>query len=121
MRKTKQIKIDDMEITVKELRVKDIRQIINQMSEVKEMDQAMELLPLLTDLPAEKIDDLAPSELHHIWGAAREVNDFFLSLMEKTGLVPALKAAIQSNLTEAFADLSKGDTPAALTTDTASS
>jgi hypothetical protein len=120
MRKTKRIKIDDLEITVKELRVKDIRQIIDRLSEVRELDQALELLPLLTDLPAEKIDDLAPSELNQVWEAAREVNAFFLDLMKKTGLVTALTGAIQSNLTEAFAGLSNGDTPTALTTDTAS-
>jgi hypothetical protein len=80
----------------------------------------MELLPLLTDLPAEKIDDLAPSELNHIWEAAKEVNAFFLSLIEKTGMVPALKTAIQSNLTEAFAGLSKEATPTVSSTDTPS-
>jgi hypothetical protein len=114
------IKIDGLEITVKELRVKDIRQIVGRISDVSELDQAMELLPLLTDLPPEKIDDLAPSELNDIWEAAREVNAFFLSLMEKTGLTSALKNALRNNLTEAFAGLSKEGIPSVSTTDTAS-
>ncbi|SDU38279.1 phage tail assembly protein [Desulfobacula phenolica] len=120
MRKTKSIKIDDLEITVKELRVKDIRQIMDNMSDFSGMDQALELLPLVTDLTAEKLDDMAPSEINQIWEAVREVNAFFLNLLTKSGMAEALKNSVLSSLTEAFADLSNGDMPDVLSTDSAS-
>ena len=111
MRKTKSIKIDDIEITVKELRVKDIRQIMNSLSDINDIQNAIELLPMVTDLPAEKIEEMAPSELSQVWDAAKEVNAFFLSMMEKSGVVTALKNSIQTHLTASFAELSKPVTP----------
>jgi hypothetical protein len=113
MRKTKLIKIDDLEITVKELRVKDIRQIMNSLSDINDIQNAIELLPMVTDLPTEKIEEMAPSELNQVYDAAKEVNAFFLSLMEKSGIVTALKTSIQTNLTASFAELSRPGTPTA--------
>lgn len=110
MRKTKLIKIDDLEITVKELRVKDIRQILDDLSEVSGVDDAIALLPLITDLPIEKFDDMAPSELNQVLDAAKEVNSFFLTTLEKTGIVKALKESVLGNLTKSFAESSKPGT-----------
>nr|WP_319491803.1 phage tail assembly protein [uncultured Desulfobacter sp.] len=121
MRKTKSIKIDDLEITLKELRVKDIRQILNRLSDLSGVEDAMELLPMVTDLPAEKLEEMAPSELNQVWEAAKEVNAFFLSLLEKSGVITALKDSIQASLTELFAELSRQDMSTALDTDSPSS
>jgi len=110
MRKTKSIKIDDLEINVKELRVKDIRQILNSLSDIRGINDAMALLPMATDLPVEKLDEMAPSELNQVWEAAREVNDFFLGMLEKSGMITALRSSIQNNLTASFVELSKPGT-----------
>lgn len=110
MRKTKSIKIDDLEITVKELRVKDIRQMLDSLSDISGIEQALELLPMVTDLQAEKLEEMAPSELNQVWEAAKEVNAFFLSVVEKSGVVKILKSSILSNLTASFAELSKPGT-----------
>ena len=121
MRKTKAIKIDDLEITVKELRVKDIRKIMDSMSDFSGMDQVLELLPLVTDLSAKRLDEMAPSEINQIWEAAREVNAFFLNLLIKSGVTTALKSSVLNSLTESFADLSSGDTQNVSTTGSVSS
>ena len=113
MRQTKSIKIDDLEITVKELRVKDIRQMLDSLSDISGVEHALELLPMVTDLPPEKLDDMAPSELNQVWEAAREVNAFFLGLLEKGGVITALKTSILGNLTKSFAGSSKPDTQTA--------
>lgn len=110
MRKTKSIKIDDLEITVKELRVKDIRQMLGSLSDIRGVEHALELLPMVTDLPPEKLEEMAPSELNQVWEAAMDVNAFFLSTLEKTGVTKAVKDSMLNSLTEAFAKSSKPGT-----------
>jgi len=88
MRKIKTIKIDDREIIIKELRVKDIKAIFDSESENTLMDH----LPLVTDLSATDIEDLAPSELSLVWNAVKEVNADFLALMEKSGITKSIEA-----------------------------
>lgn len=121
MRKTKSIKIDDLEITVKELRVKDIRKLLDGLSEISGIEQALELLPMVTDLPPEKLEGMAPSELGQVWDAAKDVNAFFLNLLEQSGVTKALKDSILANLTTSFVELSNPDIPDASLTDLLSS
>ena len=122
MRKMKTVKIDDREITVKELRVKDIRRIMEQ-AEAENFSMAAvgDLLPLAVDLDPAAVEDLAPSEIKILWEAFREVNGAFFDLAARVGVGKALAAEIEKSLTEAFAGLSSAATPAPPTTATPSS
>ena len=105
MRQTKTIKIDEREITVKELRVKDIRQLIEKAEDLdKGFEQIEGMLPLATDLSLSKLEDMAPSELKTLWDAFKEVNAVFFDLVAKTGIVKELKSSILKDLTKIFAD-----------------
>ena len=119
MRKTKTIKVDAREITIRELRVKDIRKILesteNDASDM--LTQAEALLPLVTDLKLKEIEDMAPSELKILWDAFREVNSDFLALTGRLGIGEALKDFVRKNLIDAFADLSNEDMPTSGDTD----
>lgn len=106
MRKIKTIKIDEREITIKELRVKDIKQIFDTESENTLMDH----LPLVTDLSKEDIEDLAPSELSTVWNAVKEVNADFLALMEKSGILKSIETMAMKILMQPSADSSNPDT-----------
>lgn len=107
MRKTKTIKIDDREITIKELRVKDIRQLMDQAGGGDfGLSRIGDLLPMVTDLEPEALDDMAPSEIKTLWDAFREVNAVFFDLAARAGVGKVLAAEIQKSLTEAFAGLS---------------
>ncbi len=123
MRKQKTIKIDDLEITVKELRIKDIKRIIGQGDDLLggDLGQMEELLPIVTDLPLSAIDDMSPSELKIIWEVFREVNEVFLELVAKTEIVEVLKSSILKDLTALFADSLDQVTPTHGNMDTLSS
>jgi hypothetical protein len=113
MRKIKQIKIDDREITIKELRVKDIKAVFN-----GESTTLLDHLPLVTNLSATDIDDLAPSELAIIWESVQEVNASFLALMEKSGLMKSIEATAMQLLTQPSVASSNPDTSQSGNTDT---
>lgn len=114
MRKIKTIKIDEREITIKELRVKDIKQIFDGESGQTLMDH----LPLVTDLSKEDIDDLAPSELSTVWNAVKEVNADFLALMAKSGILKSIEATAMKILMQPSAGSSNPDTMPSWTMDT---
>lgn len=106
MRKSKSIKIDDLEIIVKELRVKDVRKLLD-MAETSEDDMMSlvdQFLPMVTDLKTDNLENMAPSELKIVWEAFSEVNADFLEWAGRLGIMKALGSLIQSHLTEAFAD-----------------
>ena len=112
MRKIKTIKIDGREIRVKELRVKDIRRLLDQAgAEDFSLARLGEALPMATDLAPADIDDMAPSEIKVLWEAFREVNAVFFDLAARAGIAKTLAATLRQSLTEAFADLSSADTP----------
>lgn len=123
MRKQKTIKIDEKEITVRELRVKDIRNIIEQADKLISggLDQIEKILPLTTDLTLSQIEDMAPSELQIIWNAFREVNACFFDLVAKTGLAETFKSSILKDSIALFATLSDQATESPGNTDTPSS
>jgi len=111
MRRTKTIKIDEREITVKELRVKDIRQLIEKAEDLDKGFEQMEgMLPLATNLSLSQLEDMAPSELKKVWESFREVNAVFFDLVAKTGIVKELKSSILKDLTKVFAASLNQDT-----------
>ena len=105
MRKTKTIKIDDREIVVKELRVKDIRNMLSKADDIKGAEDFFTLLPAAVNLEPAELDEYAPSELKTIYDAFREVNAVFFSLAAKSGIFGILKNSILKNLTDISADL----------------
>lgn len=123
MRKQKTIKIDETEVTVRELRVKDIRMIIEQGDKLVGggLDEIEKILPLATDLTIAQIEDMAPSELQTVWNVFREVNAVFFELVAKTGIVETLKSSISKDLTALFVTLSDQVTENPGNTDTPSS
>ena len=108
MRKIKTIKIYEKEITIKELRVKDIRKMIA-MSETPGDDilgDVGKLLPLTVDISPQELEELAPSEIKMLWEGFKEVNADFLAVIERLGIARTFESLIKKHLTEAFADLS---------------
>ena len=90
MRKSKIIKIDDKEITVKELRVKDILSVFD-MAWQEGFDgwseQIQTFLPKITaGISIEDLKKMAPSEIKQIVDAAKEVNNDFLAVARTLGL-----------------------------------
>jgi len=132
MRKSKRIKIDDREITVYELRVKDIRQLMDlgEVNDVAGLRERIDIaLPMATDLAANDMDGMAPSELMQVWGAFREVNADFFGWLDKTGIAATLGSTVLSELKHsmlqassvASAGLSSEGTPPPPSTASASS
>ena len=103
MRLHKTIKIDDREITVKELRVKDIRHLVDLAGKGLTGDNADQVLEMSIGLKMTDMDDLAPSEIKIIWDAVREVNADFLSGLDAVGLKAKLRQLIDDHLISAFA------------------
>lgn len=95
MRKSKNIKIDDKEITVKELRVKDILEIFNTIGQegIENLgNQIQTFLPMFTkDVSLEDLESMSPSEINQIVEALKEVNSDFLSLASRLGLDKLIK------------------------------
>lgn len=110
MRKTKTIKIDDREITVKELRVKDIIALAGDVGgeSGNTLEVVQKMLPLCVDIDKDALLDFAPSELRQLYVAFQEVNADFLEIVKALGLDKAKDAiveAIQTTLSSSLADL----------------
>ena len=104
MRKSKIIKLDDLELTVKELKVRQIWQLFQQ-DGAAAVDMLARLEQLLEwccpELSRDAAMDLAPSELKTIYSAFEEVNADFLELARKMGLdavLESLRAEIANSL-----------------------
>ena len=124
MRKTKILKIDDKEIIVKELRVKDIREILLIGEGLEDGDilkNIEKLLPYAADIKLEELECMAPSEIKTIWEGFKEVNADFLAVIERLGIAKTFESLIRKHLTEAFADLPSTDISESGNTDGASS
>ncbi|MFA5704444.1 MAG: hypothetical protein WC982_13125 [Advenella sp.] len=141
MRRSKRIKIDDREIEVLELRVKDLRALPELVSGgldggLKGFEEAAgRILPLCTTLTLQDADDMAPSELRAVWGAFREVNADFFEMQAKAraaagrvgildDLMTAVRESVRAELsrsTSAFVCSSSEGTPMPPSTDTDSS
>jgi hypothetical protein len=98
MRKVKTIKIDDKEITLKELRVKDIKVMLDG-AKAGDLANIESYLPVVSGLTMAEIEELAPSELKLVVDAAKEVNADFLAGLDMLGIMSTIKAMIQKQLT----------------------
>lgn len=108
MRKTKTIKIDDREITVRELRVKDIRMVMEKAGDLAAgFANLPEILPLASDISVSDLEEMAPSELETVWGAFKEVNSVFFNLAVKSGIPQMMKDSLLTDLTATYAGLLK--------------
>ncbi len=130
MRKTKTIKIDGKEITVKELKIKTIFKLwdnffTKDMSLASFREMFGDLLPVMApELKMDDLEDMAPSEIRFLWDTFREVNaDFFAVVrLEGAGQVLAeLKKALLSDFANLFAGLLNPVTSMSGNTDTDSS
>jgi hypothetical protein len=112
MPKSKTVKIDDKEFTIKEMSVKVIRTILETAERAEEDDffkEAETLIPQITGIKLDDIEEMAPSEIKILWKAFLEVNADFLSAIERLGIKEAFISSIQKHLTDAFADLLNED------------
>ena len=123
MRKFKVVKIDDREITIHELRVKDIMSVADGKT-TDLLALIKELLPKATSLTLKEIQNMSPSELKLIYDAFKEVNEVFFGLaasLKLTSLLETLKqgalTAVQKDLSKLFADSSNGGIQEPQTTD----
>lgn len=95
MRRRKTIKIDEREITVYEVRPRDVMEV-GDIFEKEGMGKAlMAELPRFTDLPKEDLYDMAPSELRQIYDAFMEVNSDFFDAARAVGLIKVLTDVAQ--------------------------
>lgn len=119
MRKTKTIKIDNLEVTFKELRVRDVRALMDAADELNDGNLAAmfdRIVPLCCDFPKDKLEDLAPSEMVVLYEAFKDVNEALLSGLKKSGLLEVLEHRWRTVLTTLPALLLNGDTPTSSTT-----
>ena len=93
MRKRKVIKIDDREITIKEMTIKEIMGLASGFTEMESTNlddfkkQIDKILPMVTDISLDDIIGMAPSEANEIYEAVKEVNAVFFEMAEKIGLL----------------------------------
>ena len=113
MRKRKTIKVDSREITVKELMVKEIMDIFNDMTSIEGnsmagfADEIKKILPLATDLTLDDLYTMAPSEIKEIYDAIKEVNAVFFDLAESLGIAKMLEG-VKNSIVSDFSGLVLG-------------
>ena len=115
MRKRNVIKIDDKEITVKELTVKEIISIGNKLtSESKEGFDSIKAVfgehfaVGIEGISFPELWDLAPSELDQIYKAFKEVNHVFFQVARQAGLIEmieTIKEALKQDFLKSLATL----------------
>ena len=98
MRKSKIIKIDDQEIAIKELRVRDVYYLLGLDEKEPLFDRLDNILSRCSDLNRDKIFDMTPSELEIVWEGFREVNASFLDVAANLGF----KADLLQDLTKSI-------------------
>lgn len=101
MRKSKIIKIDDLEVTLKALRVRDIYELFND-DDVSLMDRFNEILARCSDLDFDGLLDMTGDDLKNLMDGFLEVNAGFLELAAVLGL-EELPQLIKNTLKEQFA------------------
>lgn len=98
MRKTKRLKINDKEITVKELMIREIIEMADN-DQIKSgvnvglLDIVKSILPNAVDgLTAEDMLDMYPSEIKTVYDAFKEVNEVFFGILASQTLEPVINA-----------------------------
>lgn len=113
MRQRKVVKIDEREITVKEMTIAEIMTVITDFTEMKSTgiddfkQQIDKILPMVSDISLEDILKLAPSEAKEIYDTVREVNAVFFDLAENIGLQKIL-GDLKSSIISDFSSLVVG-------------
>ena len=107
MRKQEKLLINDKEIIVQELRVKDVYKFGSRLSELKDGVQVADLkgiveevLPEVSNIKAEELMDLSFSELEELEKAFWNVNKSFLKRLDQLGIKDKIKNIINVDLTE---------------------
>jgi hypothetical protein len=109
MRKSKIIKIDTLEITIKELRVRDIYELFSGDEDAPMLDRFDDLLTRCMDIDREQMLDMTPSDLKTIWDGFREVNVAFLDMAALVG-IDDLPGLLKESLQSQFALSLQADT-----------
>lgn len=111
MPKCKVIKIDEKEIIVNELSVKDLLSLFDESDPEKGIEgflgQVDEFLPRATDAKLDELKQMAPSELKLLYDAFKEVNAVFFDVARFLGL-GSLLTQIKSSLVKDFGGLFAG-------------
>jgi hypothetical protein len=109
MRKTKTLQINNEEITVKELSVRDVMGFWDRLDDADTrslVDQAAELMKKCAGLDPEALKGLYPSEIEALWDAVKEVNGAFFAMARKAGLTEVTEqvaTTIRTNFLKQFA------------------
>jgi len=110
MRKSEKIKINEKEVEIKELRVKDVYKFGSRLAEqkdtlgVKEVKSIIEeVLPEVSDLSADELLELSFSDVDVLEEAFWKVNKSFLKRLDQLG--------IKENLKKAFGKISQEAKP----------
>lgn len=97
MRKREIVKIDDKEITVKELTVREVLDIFNGLSDSTNIKETLlGDLPKMTDATAEELLEMAPSDLETLVEAAKRVNASFFKIAQQAGLGKMLERILET-------------------------
>jgi hypothetical protein len=124
MRKQELVKIDDHEIVVKELKVKHVYELIENLSSLNLDSIRTVWIPRVTDLAPEELLEMYPSEIETLYDAFVKVNSSFFRISKKLGLpevFEAVKRKILSEFSNSSAFLSRPAMPTFGTTDIPSS
>ena len=104
MRKTKKIKVDNREITVKELTVKELLSFFEE-GESLSLETLGRLLEVATEgLDIDSLKEMAPSEIKQVWDAFREVNSVFFDTAKALGMGEAV-SEVKKSLVSDFSKL----------------
>lgn len=92
MKKSKTIKLDDREITVTELTPTQVDDLVrgfnaersaNMVELLMDSPISTEAVTLSTGMSLEEMMAMTPTELHAVWGAVAEVNDFLSRMLDR--------------------------------------
>jgi Tfp pilus assembly PilM family ATPase len=123
MRKHKTIKIDDKEITVKELIVRDVLELFKIEDGTPFIKIVDRFLPRTTTLTRDELRDMAPSEIKAVVEAWKEVNQDFFGMADLIGMgdvVTELVQAVKKDFVRLFFQQLSSGTATSGTTDGAS-
>jgi len=123
MRKHKTIKIDDKEITVKELIVRDVLELFKIEDGTPFIKIVDRFLPRTTTLTRDELRDMDPSEIKAVVEAWKEVNQDFFGMADLIGMgdvVTELVQAVKKDFVRLFFQQLSSGTATSGTTDGAS-
>ncbi len=99
MRKTKQIKFADEQITVKELTVQELADVLDTVASTADQLDLLfdgglpsQAVVVSSGIERERLHAAPPSELQQLWQAVEEVNPFFLKAVQQMLGLAATKA-----------------------------